>query len=197
VAGNPRVQVVELVEALWRSGAFEERLLAAKLLGAVARQDSVRALEFVNTASEDLSDWAVCDTLGTQGARTIALAQRKTIVAMAGRLTRSRHVWARRLAIVLLLDVAADPMERATVRRILAPLVAPPATAACRLRRASPLRAFACRGRDGRHHELAAPIAMRALRLAVGSVSVGINTEENYAEPSLGAGVKDSALAAG
>ena len=112
----------ELVEALWRSGAFEERLLAAKLLGAVARQDPVRALEFVNSASEDLSDWAVCDTLGTQGVRPIAVAQRKTIVAMARRLTRSRHVWARCLAIVLLLDVAAYPMERTTVRRILAPL---------------------------------------------------------------------------
>jgi 3-methyladenine DNA glycosylase AlkD len=112
----------ELVEALWRSGAFEERLLAAKLLGAIARQDPVRALAFVNTASKDLSDWVVCDTLGTQGVRPIALAQRKTIVAMAERLTRSRHLWGRRLAIVLLLDVAADPTERAAVRRILAPL---------------------------------------------------------------------------
>jgi 3-methyladenine DNA glycosylase AlkD len=112
----------ELVEALWRSGAFEERLLAAKLLGAIARQDPVRALQFVKTASKDLSDWAVCDTLGTQGVRPIALAQRKTIVAMAERLTRSRHLWARRLAIVLLLHVAVDPTKRATIRRILAPL---------------------------------------------------------------------------
>jgi hypothetical protein len=52
----------------------------------------VRALEFVNTASEDLSDLAICDMLGTQGVRPIALAQRKTIVAKAGRLTRSRHL---------------------------------------------------------------------------------------------------------
>jgi 3-methyladenine DNA glycosylase AlkD len=112
----------ELVEALWRAGAFEERLLAAKVLGAVARQDPVRALEFVNTASKDLSDWAVCDTLGTQGVRAIALAERRTIVAMAERLTRSRHLWARRLAIVLLLNVAGVREERATIRRILAPL---------------------------------------------------------------------------
>lgn len=112
----------DLVEALWRSGAFEERLLAAKLLGAVARQDPVRALDFVCTASKDLSDWAVCDTLGTQGVRPIAVAQRKTILAMAERLTRSRHMWARRLAIVLLLNFAAVPTERAAIRGILAPL---------------------------------------------------------------------------
>ena len=112
----------ELVEALWRSGAFEERLLAAKLLGAVARQDPVRALAFVDTASKDLSDWAVCDTLGTQGVRPIATTQRTSIVAMAGRLSESRHLWDRRLAIVLLLHFARVPKERATIRKLLAPL---------------------------------------------------------------------------
>lgn len=112
----------ELVEALWRSGAFEERLLAAKLLGAVARQDPVRALAFVNTASKDLSDWVVCDTLGTQGVRPIAPTQQRSIVAMAERLSRSRHLWDRRLAVVLLLNFAGVPKERPTIRRILAPL---------------------------------------------------------------------------
>ena len=108
----------ELVQALWRSGAFEEQLLAAKLLGAIARQDPERTLAFVNAASKDLSDWAVCDTLGTQGVRPIALTQRKSIVAMAERLTRSRRLWERRLAIVLLLNVAGIPGERVAIRRI-------------------------------------------------------------------------------
>jgi len=112
----------ELVEALWRSGAFEERLLAAKLLGAVARQDPARALGFVRTVSKDLSDWAVCDTLGTQGIRPIALAQRNAIFAIAEQLTRSRRLWERRLGIVLLLNFAAIPRERAAIRRTLAPL---------------------------------------------------------------------------
>jgi 3-methyladenine DNA glycosylase AlkD len=112
----------ELVEALWRSGAFEERLLAAKLLGAVARQDPVRALNFVSTASKDVSDWAVCDTLGTQGIRPIALAHRDAIVRMAERLTRSGRLWERRLGIVLLLNFAGVPKERTAIRRLLAPL---------------------------------------------------------------------------
>lgn len=112
----------DLAEALWRAGAFEERLLAAKLLGSVARQDPVRALEFVSTISKDLCDWAVCDTLGTQGVRPIALAQRNGIFAMSGRLTRSRRLWERRLGIVLLLNFAGIPKERAAIRRLLAPL---------------------------------------------------------------------------
>lgn len=112
----------ELAEALWRSGAFEERLLAAKLIGAIARQDPARALGFISAVSKDLADWAVCDTLGTQGIRPIAHAQRDAIFALSERLTRSRHVWERRLGIVLLLNFAAIPTERATIRRMLKPL---------------------------------------------------------------------------
>jgi 3-methyladenine DNA glycosylase AlkD len=112
----------ELVEALWRSGAFEERLLATKLLGAVAKQDPVRALGFVRMVSKDLSDWAVCDTLGTQGLRPIALAQRSAIFALAEQLTRSRLMWERRLGIVLLLNFARIPTERAAIRRTIEPL---------------------------------------------------------------------------
>jgi 3-methyladenine DNA glycosylase AlkD len=112
----------ELVEALWSSGAFEERLLAAKLLGAVARQDPKRTLRFISTASKDLSDWAICDTLGTQGIRPIALARRDAMFALAERLTLSRRLWERRLGIVLLLNFAAIPAERAAIRRIIAPL---------------------------------------------------------------------------
>lgn len=112
----------DLVEALWRSGAFEERLLAAKLLGAIARQDPARALRFVSVASKDISDWAVCDTLGTQGIRPIAAAHRDAVFALAQRLTQSCRLWERRLGIVLLLNFATAPRERAAILKILAPL---------------------------------------------------------------------------
>lgn len=112
----------ELVEALWSAGAFEERLLATKLLGAVARQDPVRALRFVTAVSRDLSDWAICDTLATQGIRPIALGQRNAIFALAECLAGSKHLWERRLAVVLLLNFAAIPTERLAIRRILAPI---------------------------------------------------------------------------
>ena len=112
----------ELVEALWKAGAFEERLLAAKLLGALARQDPPRAVAFLTAASKDLSDWAVCDTLGTQGVRTIARRERDAIFALAKRLAHATNPWSRRFAIVLLLNFARVPQERVEIRRILAPL---------------------------------------------------------------------------
>jgi 3-methyladenine DNA glycosylase AlkD len=112
----------ELVEALWASGAFEERLLASKLLGAVARQDPARALKFVKAASRNVSDWAVCDTLGTQGVRSIARVERDAFFALAEGLTRSRRVWQRRLGIVLLLNYATIAAERPAIRKIVRPL---------------------------------------------------------------------------
>jgi len=112
----------ELVEDLWRSGAFEERLLAAKLLGVVARQDPARAVAFISAASKNVSDWAVCDTLGTQGIRSIALGHRDVLFALAERFTQSDRLWERRLGIVLLLNFAADPRERSAIRKLLAPL---------------------------------------------------------------------------
>jgi 3-methyladenine DNA glycosylase AlkD len=112
----------ELVEALWRSGAFEEQLLAAKLLGAIARVDPDRSLVFVAGADNAISDWAVCDTLGMQGVRAIAKARRDEIFSIAQQLLRADRHWARRLGIVLLLHFAKVENERPAIRRMLAPL---------------------------------------------------------------------------
>jgi 3-methyladenine DNA glycosylase AlkD len=79
-------------------------------------------LGFVSTASKDLSDWAVCDTLGTQGIRSIAAAQRDAMFILAERLTRSRRPCERRLGIVLLLNFASISKERAAIRKVPAPL---------------------------------------------------------------------------
>jgi 3-methyladenine DNA glycosylase AlkD len=111
-----------LAEALWNSGAFEERLLAAKLLGAVCRSDPARALRFVAAVSTELSDWAVCDTLGTQGVRAIAQTQREAVFALAEQLIRSKTMWSRRLGIVLLLNFATDRRAHGPIRRLIAPL---------------------------------------------------------------------------
>jgi hypothetical protein len=53
---------------------------------------------------------------------TSQAVQRTRIGAMAERLTRSRRLWERRLAIVLLWHFARAPRERASIRRILVPL---------------------------------------------------------------------------
>src|SRR5438477_9972911 len=62
----------DLALALWRSGAFEEQLLAAKILGFAARHNPDRAIALVREFSNDVAGWAVCDTLGMQSVKSIA-----------------------------------------------------------------------------------------------------------------------------
>jgi 3-methyladenine DNA glycosylase AlkD len=114
-AGGPA-----LSKALWRSGAFEERLLAAKLLGSVACKDPRQTLALVEEFSEEVVDWAVCDTLGMQSVKAIAAKQQAPILEMSRRLIAARAMWQRRLGVVLLTHYAKDAGLRdeivATVR---------------------------------------------------------------------------------
>jgi 3-methyladenine DNA glycosylase AlkD len=91
----------DLVQALWDSGAYEERLLAAKLLGKVAKKDPDRTLKLIDQFSGEISDWAVCDTLGMQSLKPILSVRQKEIFAMAGEYVHSENLWKRRLALVL------------------------------------------------------------------------------------------------
>ena len=112
----------DLVAALWQRGAFEERLLAVKLLGQVCRKDPARTLEMMLQFSVELQDWAVCDTLGTQGVRGIAVAKQAEIVLIAEQLVQSQRMWQQRLAIVLLTNYAKRAHMHPEILRIVQPL---------------------------------------------------------------------------
>ncbi len=111
-----------LVEALWRSGAYEERLLAVKILGANAKKDPDRALKTLIRFSRQISDWAVCDTLGMQGMRSIARSHEPEIIAIARIFLKSPRMWTRRLGLVLFTHYAKDKHLRPSIRRWIQPL---------------------------------------------------------------------------
>ncbi len=113
-----------LVRTLWQSGAFEERLLAAKLLGAIARTDPDQTLALVEEFASGIEDWAVCDTIGMQSVKAIATKCEEKIFEAAKRLALSPAMWQRRLAIVLLTHYAKQPTRRALIREIVRPLCA-------------------------------------------------------------------------
>src|SRR6187455_3531512 len=46
----------DLVKELWDSGAFEERLLAAKLLNVICKKDPLRSLKLIGSFSKDISN---------------------------------------------------------------------------------------------------------------------------------------------
>src|ERR1700681_2418694 len=98
----------ELAEALWRSGAFEERLLAAKLLESLGKKDPEQTLGLAMKFAPQVSDWAVCDTLGMQGVKGIVLKRQAELLAWSNKLIRSKNPWQRRLGLVLLTHFVKD-----------------------------------------------------------------------------------------
>lgn len=108
---------LELAEALWVAGAFEERLLAAKLLGLSARKNPEEALSLAKRFTSDISDWAVCDTLGMQGLRGVAVKKKGELFAWSKKLAASKNPWERRLALVVLTHYIKDRPSRIQIEQ--------------------------------------------------------------------------------
>ena len=92
----------DLVKELWRSGAFEEKLLAAKLLNVICKKDPELSLKLVTGFTKDISDWAVCDAIGMQSLKPVSKKIQKEIFALSARLLKSKSLWERRLSLVII-----------------------------------------------------------------------------------------------
>lgn len=92
----------ELVKELCKAGAFEEKMLAAKMLNVICKQNPLLSLKLVAGFSKDISDWAVCDTLGMQSLKPVAKKIQNEIFDLSAKLIRSKNLWERRLSLVLI-----------------------------------------------------------------------------------------------
>ncbi|WP_276502247.1 DNA alkylation repair protein [Terrimonas pollutisoli] len=90
-----------LVEELWRAGALEEKVLAVKILGKIAKKDPARSLQLVQLFAENIGSWAVCDAIGMQGLKPILKTHQKAIFDLAKKYNQSPDFWQRRLSLVL------------------------------------------------------------------------------------------------
>jgi len=109
----------ELVERLWKSEIYEERLLASKILGKICETNPTKTLKLIQKFSKDISDWVVCDTLATQGIRKIADLKQKEIFEISKKLVKSKNLWQRRFALVLLINFAQDKSARQEIEEII------------------------------------------------------------------------------
>ncbi len=91
----------ELIKALWNAGSLEEKTLAAKILGKIAKQDPLLSLQLVKDFSGNIADWAVCDALGMQSLKPLVKTHATEIFALAAELNSSPNFWQRRLSLVL------------------------------------------------------------------------------------------------
>ena len=92
----------ELVRELWNSGAFEEKMLAAKMLREICKRDPELSVKLVAGFSKNISDWAVCDTVGMQSLKPVAKKMQKEIFVLSAKLLKSKNLWERRLSLVII-----------------------------------------------------------------------------------------------
>jgi 3-methyladenine DNA glycosylase AlkD len=111
-----------LVQELWQSDSWEEKILAGKLLGRIARKDPLQSLELVEKFSTEIKDWAVCDTLGMQALKPIVKTHQKEIFALASKLNKSPNPWQRRLSLVLVEWYTRDISTHSVINKLVSNL---------------------------------------------------------------------------
>lgn len=109
----------ELVTDLWKGEHIEEKLLAAKLLGKMAKKDPERTLKLIKKFSKDITDWAVCDTLAMQATKSINKSHAAEIFEISNALIVSANPWQRRLALVLSEWYTRDKKYHPTINKLL------------------------------------------------------------------------------
>ena len=107
----------DLVKELWDSGAFEERLLAAKLLNVICKKDPLLSLKLVAGFSKDISNWAVCDAVGMQSLKPVAKKIQKEIFDLSAKLIKSKNLWERRLSLVIIEVFTKDNSLQAEIMK--------------------------------------------------------------------------------
>lgn len=111
-----------LVEALWKAGMNEERALAAKLLGKIARQDAAKTLTLVDQFSTEINDWAVCDALAMQSVKPLVKSHAKEIFTLAKNLNASANLWQRRLSLVLIEYYTREEQHHTAIGKLITAL---------------------------------------------------------------------------
>ena len=112
----------ELVKELWDAGAFEEKILAVKILGAVAKKDPERSMQLIQYFAPEIDNWPLCDAMGMQGLKPILKTHQKEIFALAKKYNTSKNFWERRLSLVLVEWYTREPALHSEIKKLIKPL---------------------------------------------------------------------------
>jgi len=92
----------DLVEALWVEGYYEAQLMAVKILALIAKKNVETSLRLLERFSGQLTDWAVCDTLGMGITKALSKTHTEYFFQLSSQLIDSPNFWERRMSLVLL-----------------------------------------------------------------------------------------------
>lgn len=107
-----------LAEELWASGAYEERIIAIKIMEKTGKTDPKRLLKLIKQFSKDIDNWAICDGLGMQFLRSINTTHRKEIFELAWEFNRSKNFWQRRLSLVMVEWYTRKGEDHAEIKKL-------------------------------------------------------------------------------
>ena len=79
----------QLAEALWKSGALEEKVIAIKILEQIGKKDAERTLKLIKVFAKKIDNWAVCDGLGMQALKGVRPTHTEEIFALAKKYNQS------------------------------------------------------------------------------------------------------------
>lgn len=122
LAKKNKIGGFELVEELWKAGSLEEKLMAVKILGMVAKKDPVRSLNMIQLFAKNIGNWAVCDAMGMQGLKPILKSHQKEIFALAWKYNNSKDFWQRRLSLVLVEWYTRIPALHPEIKKLITTL---------------------------------------------------------------------------
>lgn len=108
----------DLIEELWRAGSLEEKLLAVKMLGRIAKKDPEQSLKIIQLFAKNIGNWAVCDTMGMQGLKPILKTHQKEIFTLAWKYNSSKDFWQRRLSLVLVEWYTRDKTFHSQIKQL-------------------------------------------------------------------------------
>ena len=107
----------QLVRELWSAGAFEEKLLAVKLLNVICKKDPELSVNLVASFSKDISNWAECDAVGMQALKPVAKKMQKEIFDLSEKLLKSKNLWERRLSLVIIEVFTKDKLLHPEIKK--------------------------------------------------------------------------------
>ncbi len=107
-----------LVDQLWKAGSLEERIVATKLLGHIAKTDPVKTLSLIEKYAAQITNWALCDTMGMQSVASLRKKYAAEIFELAERLNTAAGFWERRLSLVLVEWYTREPERHAEIHRL-------------------------------------------------------------------------------
>ncbi len=112
----------ELVEELAGSSYIEEKILAAKLLGQIAKKDPEKSFSIFKKMAVQIDNWAVCDTLGMQSLKPLVRTHADNIFSLAKEYNLSSNPWLRRLSLVMVEWYTRDKKHHQTIKKLISHL---------------------------------------------------------------------------